>query len=311
MPRGERQNPAWGMNGIGQMLEKNHMDQPYQILENLKVSYNYFKIKLTAPGSPVPKPGQFYQIRCSTTTDPLLRRPFSVHRFVQSGNMAHLEILYRVAGKGTEWLSNKKNHEFLDILGPFGNGFILDEGNMPLVIVSRGIGIAPLYALGEEVRERDKKREIFILMGARLKERVFYEFECKSLGKVFIYTDDGSIGFHGRAPDLLLHLLQEKKLPEKFALYACGPAKMLKDLAELSVRFSFRGQVAMEDRMGCGFGACFSCVCPLRVSEIVINEQWVKPALQWSEDGTQVYSLVCKDGPVYDLNEVDWNEWTA
>ena len=287
------------------------MATPYEILKNENISHNYFKIKLNIPHFPIPKPGQFYQIRCSTMTDPLLRRPFSLHRLLRDGNSTHIEILYRVAGKGTEWLSRRQRGEFLDILGPFGNGFIVDEGTNPILIVARGIGIAPLYSVGEEIRKKDKKRKIFILMGARLKERTFYESECEKVGEVFLYTDDGSKGFHGRAPDLLVHLLEEKQLPEKFSLYACGPAQMLKELADLSVRFGFDGQVALEEHMGCGFGACLSCVCPLRPNYIKRNIHWGKPALQWSEDRTQVYSLICKDGPIYDIREVNWNEWNA
>jgi dihydroorotate dehydrogenase electron transfer subunit len=222
-----------------------------------------------------------------------------------------MEILYRVAGRGTEWLSKREKGEFLDILGPFGNGFIIDEGPDPVIIVARGIGIAPLYAVGEAVRKKDKKRKIFILTGARIKERIFYETECKRLGEVLLYTDDGSKGFHGRAPVFLAHLLEKRQLPEKFYLYACGPSQMLKELADLSLRLKFDGQVALEDRMGCGFGACLSCACPLKPREIRKNPQWEKPALQWSEDQSQVYSLICKDGPIYNLNEVDWDEWIA
>ena len=288
------------------------MDLEHEILKNVHVAQNYFKITLKMPAaSPLPSPGQFYQIRCSTSTDPLFRRPFSVHQLLQRGGSKYLEILYRVAGRGTGWLSQREKGEKLDILGPFGNGFIIEEGHEPVVLVSRGIGIAPLYAIGEEVRRKDKKRKIFFLIGARLKERIFYESECKKLGKVFIYTDDGSRGFHGRAPDLLAHLLKERKIPQEICLYACGPAEMLKELASLSTEFGFRGQVALEERMGCGFGVCLACACPLDPRRIVKNSQWKKPGLHWSPDGNQVYALICKDGPVFDLNEVDWNEWTA
>lgn len=283
----------------------------YKALENEHLSLNYFKIRLDLAGFSIPKPGQFYQIRCSTGTDPLFRRPFSLHRLLKVGRSSQMEILYRVAGRGTEWLSKREKGEFLDILGPFGNGFIIDEGPDPVIIVARGIGIAPLYAVGEAVRKKDKKRKIFILTGARIKERIFYETECKRLGEVLLYTDDGSKGFHGRAPVFLAHLLEKRQLPEKFYLYACGPSQMLKELADLSLRLKFDGQVALEDRMGCGFGACLSCACPLKPREIRKNPQWEKPALQWSEDQSQVYSLICKDGPIYNLNEVDWDEWIA
>ena len=235
-----------------------------------------------------------------------------MHRVVRGkGVLVSVEILYRVVGRGTEWLSQRKRGEWLDVLGPFGNGFLIDKSRDAVVLVARGIGIASVYAVGTEVRRTDTKREIFVLIGARMEERIFYEAECRELGTVFVYTDDGSKGFGAGLPDLLAHLVKEKQIPEQFYVYACGPARMLKDLATLSQELEFHGQAALEERLGCGFGACLACACPLRPAAIVRNQQWEKPALHWSDDGTQVYSLVCKDGPIYDLNEVDWDEWTA
>jgi hypothetical protein len=86
---------------------------------------------------------------------------------------------------------------------------------------------------------------------------------------------------------------------------------MLMELSAISQRFGFDGQVALETHMGCGFGACLSCAIPLRPDSIKKTPLWKKPALQWSEDGCTCYSLICKDGPVYDIREVDWNEWLA
>lgn len=281
-----------------------------EILKNEKISQNYFKITLDiSEDSDLPVPGQFYNIKCSDTNDPLIRRPFSLHRWVKDGKSIHMEILYRVVGKGTGWLSRRKKGEWLDMIGPLGNGFIFEEDVTDVVLVARGIGIAPLYSVAEGYFNNKKKPNIFILMGARRKERIFYEEICKKIGEVLFYTDDGSLGFQGRAPDLLLHLLEKKELPERFVLYACGPSEMYSELAGLSKRFGFQGQVALEAHMGCGFGACLSCAIPLRPHYIKKGNQWEKPYLQWSEDRSLVYSLICKDGPIYDLQEVDWDEW--
>jgi len=86
---------------------------------------------------------------------------------------------------------------------------------------------------------------------------------------------------------------------------------MLRDLSTLAERFGFEGQVALETHMGCGFGACLSCAVPLRPASVQRTHGWTKSALQWSEDGRTCYSLICKDGPVYDIREVDWDEWLA
>jgi dihydroorotate dehydrogenase electron transfer subunit len=283
----------------------------FEIASNVHVAQDYYKLTFNLDGSPVPRPGQFYQVRCSSSTDPLFRRPFSAHRVVGAGGREAVEILYRIAGTGTEWLRRRGSGETLDILGPLGNGFVIDDGTGPVVLVARGVGVASVYMVGEEVRRKNGERSIVILTGARTGERIFYEAECERLGDVFVYTDDGSRGFKGTAPDLLARLAEEKIVPEGSRLYACGPARMLKDLAGLLDRISVDGQGALEERMGCGFGACLACACPLKPGGIVKNAQWSKPSLHWSADGTRVYSLICKDGPVYDLGEVDWDEWTA
>lgn len=257
-----------------------------------------------------PIPGQFYNIRCTGNRDPLLRRPFSIHRLTKENGIPCLQILYRVIGKGTEWLSHRKKGETLDLIGPLGNGFLI-ERRTDVVLAARGIGIAPLCAVADAVRSMDPESRLHILMGARIKDRVFYQEELQRLGTLYVYTDDGSLGFHGRAPELLLHLLETGKVPRSCSLYACGPAPMLMELSSLSQRFGFDGQAALETHMGCGFGACLSCAIPLRPASIRKNTRWTKSALQWSEDGRTCYSLICKDGPVYDIREVDWDEWLA
>jgi dihydroorotate dehydrogenase electron transfer subunit len=233
-----------------------------------------------------------------------------MHRLTKENGMLCVQILYRVIGKGTDWLSARKKGETLDIIGPFGNGFLLNA-RTDVVLAARGIGVAPLCAVADAVRSMAPESRFHILMGARFKDRVFYQKELEPLGSLYLYTDDGSLGFQGRAPELLLHLLETGKVPRTCSLYACGPAPMLMELSALSRRFGFDGQVAMETHMGCGFGACLSCAIPLRPASIRRTSLCKKPALQWSEDGRTCYSLICKDGPVYDIREVDWEEWLA
>jgi dihydroorotate dehydrogenase electron transfer subunit len=284
----------------------------YRVMGNQHISQDYLKLVLDiSMDGKIHQPGQFYNIRCSDTKDPLLRRPFSMHRLQKTGDALHLEILYQVIGKGTEWLSKRQKGEGLDVIGPLGNGFIMEYQFPNIILVAGGIGIAPLYAIGEAFRMNHRSARLYIVMGARLKESVFYEEECQRIGELFVCTEDGGKGFHGKAPELLVHLFESKRLPEDFYVYACGPDRMLKELSDLSTRYRFQGQLAMECHMVCGFGVCLSCTCPLRPRHIRRNAHWKKPALQWSEDGNLVYSLVCKDGPVYDIQEVDWYEWLA
>ena len=284
----------------------------YPVLENENISPGFYRMALDISRDwRHPVPGQFYNLRCGETKDPLLRRPFSVHRLTHEKESVRLEILYRVVGKGTEWLSGRNKGETLDTIGPLGNGFLIREGTQNVVLVARGIGIAPLYAVGDALRTENPEVHIHVLMGARYAERVFYQEELEELGDVYLYTDDGSLGYPGRAPQLLLHLLETNRLPRGLDLYACGPVPMMRDLVQIAERFSLSGQVALETHMGCGFGACLSCAIPLKPEAVKTCAAWHKPALQWSEDGTTVYSLICKDGPVYDIREVDWDEWLA
>lgn len=281
------------------------------ILKNEKVAETCYRLTLDiSKDFHPPIPGQFYNIRCTDTKDPLLRRPFSMHRLVEENGLLCLQILYRVIGKGTEWLSTRKPGDALDLIGPLGNGFLI-ETRKDVVLAARGIGIAPLCAVAEAVLRAAPASRLHILMGARLKDRVFYREELECLGNLYLYTDDGSLGFRGRAPELLVHLLETGKIPQPCTLYACGPAPMLMELCTLSERFGVEGQVALETHMGCGFGACLSCAIPLKISSIKKTPIWTKPALQWSEDGGKCYSLICKDGPIYDIREVDWHEWLA
>jgi dihydroorotate dehydrogenase electron transfer subunit len=281
----------------------------YSVIKNEKVIEKCFRLTLDfSKDDHPPIPGQFYNIRCTDHNDPVLRRPFSVHRLTREDGFPCLQILYRVIGRGTEWLSARKEGEALDLIGPLGNGFVL-ERQTDVVLVARGMGIAPLCAVGEAVRSLASGSRLHILMGARFKDRVFYQEELERLGTLHLYTDDGSLGFRGRAPELLLHLFETSKVPRTSSVYACGPAPMLMELSRLSERLGFDGQVALETHMGCGFGACLTCAIPLRPDSIKRMAHWKKPALQWSEDGRTCYSLVCKDGPVYDIREVDWHEW--
>lgn len=285
------------------------MDLPIEAVE--RVGQGIWRIVLALrPEALLPQPGQFYSVRCGTSTSPLLRRPFSVHRIRRHSDGTLLELLVRVVGSGTAWLCSRTQGERLDVIGPLGNGFSPVEG-VSAVLVARGIGIAPLYALGEVLREKLPPERLHVIMGARYSERLFLRGRLAGLGTLHLYTDDGSEGFKGRAPDLLKHLTEDGLLGERFTVYACGPDHMLRELALLADPLGFEGQAALEAHMGCGFGACLSCAVPLHRHALQRSSAWPKPALQFDDRGESVHSLICRDGPVYDLREVDWDGWNA
>lgn len=230
-------------------------------------------------------PGQFIHIRISKAFEPLLRRPFSIHR-VSRGKA---EVLYEVVGKGTEMLSQKKIGESLDIVGPLGNGFNLLAKTYELnpILVAGGMGVAPLIFLAEKLAEtRNPKSKIrtTVLIGAKTKDHLLCAKEFKALGcDVKIATDDGSRGFKGKVTELLKDTLRRTKDEGRRMIYACGPKSMLKEIKEICLRKNISCQASFEENIACGLGACLGCA---------IN---TKSGLK----------RVCYDGPVFDVKEVE------
>lgn len=218
------------------------------------------------------KPGQFCNIKVSESNYPLLRRPFSICEV--DGDYLH--FMFDVHGEGTKLLASKQEGDFIDILGPLGNGFNFIGDYSTAIIVAGGIGIAPFPYLIQQIPD-DKK--VISFFGGRSKENVI-DYGMKNL---IIATDDGSSGFHGNVVQLL-----EKEFHqfsnESVRIFACGPNPMLKALQEFSIKNNIDCQISTECAMACGFGICQGC--PIENAE---------------EDG---YLLVCKDGPVFDAKKV-------
>ncbi len=296
-----------------------------RILSNKEIGPGYFKMLLDTPGiARGAKPGQFMQVRCSDGFDPLLRRPFSIHRIPSSvSRIPKIEILYEVIGKGTEVLSKKRAGEFLDVLGPLGNGFTvsrtanhpstsLGAGERPLdfargrrttILVAGGIGVAPLVFLAEELARR--KIDTAVLIGAKTKKLILCEKDFKKTGaEVYIATDDGGRGCKGFVSELFKKVLRfiprlrsgqaihESSLDlardRRITTYACGPSPMLKCIASICEQEGLSCEVSLEERMACGFGVCLGCAVKVK--------------------GEAGYKLVCKDGPVFNAMEISWNE---
>jgi dihydroorotate dehydrogenase electron transfer subunit len=238
------------------------------------------------------QPGQFITVRCRDFT---LRRPFSIHQ-VSSQEIA---LLFKVAGKGTLWLSQRQKGDRIDTLGPLGKGFSIPPTksgqSKHLLLVAGGIGIAPLVLLAQHA---SSQHQITLIHGASTAAQL-YPFSLarsRKRGKLssipsgvqFIpVTEDGSMGKKGRATDILPDFLDWAD-----QVYACGPVDMYKAMAEMSLRAKqsnlklTKCQVSLEVRMGCGFGACYGCT---------IN---TKKGLKH----------ICRDGPVFELDDIIWQE---
>ncbi len=274
-----------------------------KILSRKKITKDIFKICLYAPDiCKAARPGQFINIRLTEMKDPLLRRPFSIHRI--EGD--RLEILLRVVGRGTEYLTKVPRNTTLDILGPLGHGFTISERPVA-VLVAGGMGTAPLVLLAEELMKKD--RRVFFLIGAERKTLLLCEEEVQSLGAdVYVSTDDGSRGFKGFVTALLVSLLDEGKIPSEAQYYACGPDAMLHALVPIVSSRGLSCEVSLEEKMACGIGACLSCVCKVQ-PEVAIARRGLKEShIQTSPDFQYGHALVCSDGPVFDIEEVVWEE---
>ena len=256
----------------------------FRILSNKKVGRDYCKMAICAPRiAREAHPGQFVHLRCSDGIEPLLRRPFSFHRL----NGGSFEILYKVIGQGTNLLAKKRKGDKIDILGPLGNGFDIQRTNEPTnqrttILVAGGMGVAPLVALAEKLARRTKPT---VLIGAKTKKEILCAKEFKKLGaKVQLATDDGSLGYKGIVTDLLKKILLSTIDYKLSTIYACGPKPMLKEVVRIGQRLRISTYGSLEQNMACGLGACLGCAVETKTG----------------------YKRVCKDGPVFNLQEIQW-----
>ena len=230
-------------------------------------------------------------LRTSENNYPLLRRPFSVYKNYPEGHpekkkRGHFLILYKRVGKGTGKMTEFKKGQKVNLIGPLGNGFSLPPlpSSASMILIGGGVGIVSLYPLAEALKDQ----RLFVFIGGKTKEDILCEkdFEKLNGSKVYIATEDGGLGYKGTVIDLFLSQIKKFKKNESF-LYSCGPAGMLKELANLLKSNKFLCQASLESRMGCGFGACWGCVVKTR-------------------DPKLPYQRVCKEGPVFNLRDIVW-----
>lgn len=264
-----------------------------ELVENLKLNSNCHKLVLKVNKNFLKaQPGQFVMIKTSNTEFPLLRRPLGIHMLRFYGqNFVLMELIFEIVGAGTRLLSEKKPKESLDIIGPLGKGFDFIPASMP-ILVAGGMGVAPLLFLAERLMKSGCGVRPLVILGARDKKQILCEGDFKKLNcQVRVATDDGSKGFKGYASDLLRDILDKidrqkkvKNLFSQIAIYACGPALMLKEISQTALGYKLKAQVSLESHMACGVGACMGCVVA-------------------TKDG---FKRVCKEGPVFYAQDILW-----
>jgi len=249
------------------------------IVENKRISDRFYKMRVRSSYlGRAARPGQFVEVKCSDAPEFILRRPLGCHRILKGG----IELLYEVVGKGTEMLSKRKAGEGLDIIGPLGNGFT--ASTKAAILVAGGVGVAPLFALAEDFTQTGRK--VSVVIGAKKRSHVLCERELKDLGcAVKTATEDGSKGYKGLATELLQDMLATSR-EVRVAIYACGPVGMLKEVARIAEAKKIPCQVSLEERMACGVGVCLGCPVKVKTGE--------------------GYRMVCKDGPVFNAEEIAW-----
>ncbi len=248
-----------------------------ELLEKpLPVSENHFLLKIKSD-CPKPQPGQFVSIKAGKNLDPLLRRPFSIFNYHDK----ILELIVQRIGKGTDLIVNTEPGP-IDIIGPFGNGFTIEEGGNVL-IVGGGVGNAPLFYLSEELRQRGCS--ITYIYCSRSSRYVYCEDKYRDSSLSFhLMTDDGSAGTRGFATEIMPDILNKQKFKR---IYTCGPTPMMRAVTQSAEDFA-PVEVSLENYFGCGFGICSGCTVETKSGQ----------------------KRACKDGPVIDGSQLIWDSLT-
>ncbi|MDQ0245615.1 dihydroorotate dehydrogenase electron transfer subunit [Bacillus fengqiuensis] len=248
-----------------------------EIVEQKNIARHIYELTLTGQlVQQMEQPGQFVHLRVNDDYLPTLRRPISI--CTMDREKQQFTMIYRAEGAGTKKLAEKKPGDTVDVLGPLGNGFPTDavEKHETALLVGGGIGVPPLYELSKQLTAKGVK--VIHVLGFQSSEDAFYEEKFLTLGETYIATVDGTYGTKGFVTDVI------KQRDLQFdTLFSCGPTPMLKALEQAYPHK--RVYLSLEERMGCGIGACFACVC--RVDE-----------------ETAAYKKVCSDGPVFKAGEV-------
>jgi len=250
---------------------------PGKILGNQSLSADFFELEFTWDKTAgLPLPGQFFTIRISDNTVPLLRRPFAFSAFDEKKGTASMIIQKR--GRGTEILASKQKSDNLDIIGPLGKPFPMPAKGRKALLVAGGIGLGPILFLASQLPEAE------LIFGCRKKSFIpASEIFAGLKPDVVVCTDDGSAGFKGTAGDYLKSIANT--INSDTTIYACGPLPMLQACHEFSARRGCECFVSVEQVMACGVGACMGC------------------SVKTAEGG---FKRACTEGPAFNSKELQW-----
>jgi dihydroorotate dehydrogenase electron transfer subunit len=247
----------------------------YPLIEKYSLAKEIYSFTILCPEvAQIAKEGQFVHILPNGYT---LRRPISICGIDKVKGT--LRIVFEVRGDGTKELSEMRTGELVDMIAPCGNGFTIGENVKNVVLIGGGIGTPPMLPLAQRFGENAT-----VITGFRNASAVILQDDFKSTGaKTILCTDDGSTGIHGLVTTPLEEVLNTQSVD---LICACGPMPMLKAIGKLADTHNVECQISLEERMGCGIGACLVCACKV------------------NRDGEEQMLHVCKNGPVFNSKEV-------
>jgi dihydroorotate dehydrogenase electron transfer subunit len=261
-------------------------DTPAPVLRHDALKPDHFLLTLECPAvAREARAGQFVMLQTRPGFDPLLRRPMSICR-VLPGRRGRIQILYKVVGEGTRYLSRRVPGDVVPTLGPLGNGFRMPPSGTRPILVSGGIGIAIFPFLVEALRAARGTTPLLVYGARSRRDLVALDFFRKARVPMRLATEDGSAGTKGFVTRLLEPLL-EREGGRGLEIFACGPTPMLKAVGDLTLRASVPCQLALESQMPCGIGICLGCVTPCPPDE-----------------RGPIFRRVCTEGPVFRPGEV-------
>lgn len=249
----------------------------YQIAGKNSLAKDIYSIEITCPEiAEIAQPGQFVHILPAGFT---LRRPISICDI--NREKGTLRIVFIVKGDGTKEISKLNEGDLIDMLAPLGHGFTVNDSFKKVVLIGGGIGTPPMLPLAKYYGKK-----AVVISGFRSAEAVILQNDFKQTGaETILCTDDGSMGTKGFVTEPLKELLEKGGID---AVYTCGPTPMLKNIAAIANEKNVYCEVSLEERMGCGIGACLVCACKTK------------------KDGEEHFAHVCKNGPVFNSKEVIW-----
>ena len=258
-----------------------YIQDDFKIIKNSEIQSGFYDMLVNCPSiAEKARPGQFINILCS---DKPLRRPISICEIdKESGN---IRMVYQVRGEGTEWMSRLCEGEIINLLGPLGNGFTIPAKSRSMAVVGGGIGTPPLLGAAKQYLADNSERSCTAVLGFRNKSAVILEEDYKAVCDTVVTTDDGSYGEHGLVTVPLESEIAKGGIE---VIIACGPTPMLKAVAAVGEKHGITTFVSLEQRMGCGVGACLACACKIKLA------------------GEETYLKVCTHGPVFNASKVVW-----